>query len=147
MLVTQSFFIIFGVGSGFAVAAGVFALITTLSLLPRMADKTHTGSRMMLYEDCVFLGGICGMAIYFLQLNGITLSLPPLLCDILILFSGLFCGIFVGTLAISIAENLNVTAVLCRRIRLHHGLGFLILSFALGKIFGALLFFTQSFYE
>ena len=38
--------VITGIGAGFGVSAGVFALVTSLSLLPRMADKTHTGYAM-----------------------------------------------------------------------------------------------------
>lgn len=145
-MLQQIFLFFFGISGGFAVSAGVFALVTALSLLPRMADKTHTGKYMMCYETCVLLGGLSGMALYFLQIHGKNIALPDLLSTFFLLLSGLFSGVFVGTLSISIAENLDVTAVLGRRIRLHHGMGILILSFAIGKTLGALLFFYQKFY-
>ena len=53
---------------------------------------------------------------------------------------------FYRTLAVSIAESLNVTAVLGRRARLHYGLGVLILCFAVGKALGSLLFFYKHWF-
>ena len=56
--------VITGIGAGFGVSAGVFALVTSLSLLPRMADKTHTGYAMRTYETWVFWGGMFGNSIF-----------------------------------------------------------------------------------
>ena len=134
-------FILIGASGGFAVSAGVFALITSLSLLPRMADLTRTSPFMRTYEDFVVLGGMTGVLSYFCVLNGWNLVLPEFPALLILLFCGLFTGIFIGTLSVSIAENLNVTAVLGRRAKLHHGLGTLTLSFAIGKTIGSLLFF------
>ena len=134
-------FILIGASSGFAVSAGVFALITSLSLLPRMADLTKTGAYMRTYEDCVLVGGMVGVLSYFFNLNGWNLELPYSLAILVLLFCGTFIGIFIGTLAVSIAENLNVTAVLGRRAKLHHGLGLLMLCLAIGKTIGSLIFF------
>lgn len=152
--------VITGFGGGFAVSAGVFALITALSLLPRMADKTRTASFMKSYETCVLLGGMSGVAMYFLETYDHDLSLYRVLEPVLgssvlwrlvlvyipISAFGIFIGIFVGTLAVSIAENLNVTAVLGRRAKLHYGLGCLILSFAIGKSLGAFVFFFKQWF-
>lgn len=152
---------VIGLASGFAVSAGVFALITALSLIPRMADKTHTGAYAKSYETCVFTGGLTGVILFFLQINNYDLSLYRLMENIFdtdsflieLLFVhfpaavfGIFIGIFVGTLAVSIAESLNVTAVLGRRAKLHYGLGYIILSFALGKALGAFLFFYHEWF-
>ena len=48
--------IIFGLGSGVVVSAGVFSLIATVALIPRMAEKTNTVNRIMLYEEAITLG-------------------------------------------------------------------------------------------
>lgn len=152
---------IIGGTSGFAVSAGVFALITALSLIPRMADKTHTGHHVKSYETCVFTGELFGTILFFLNINGYDLSLCRLLEDMLpindffmelifvqlpIAFCGIFIGIFGGTLSVSIAENLDVFAVFGRRAKLHYGIGVIILSFALGKALGSLLFFYKEWF-
>ena len=36
------FLILFGIGGGVTISAGVFALITTIGIVPRMAEKTET---------------------------------------------------------------------------------------------------------
>jgi len=56
---------------------------------------------------------------------------------------GVFAGIFVGCLALAIAEMLNTIPVFARRIGFRHGLGVAILSVALGKLCGSLIYFTQ----
>lgn len=137
--------VITGIGAGFGVSAGVFALVTSLSLLPRMADKTHTGYAMRTYETWVFWGGMFGNSIYFFQQYDLSLSFRSFYPLPLILF-GSFAGIAIGTLAVSIAESLNVTAVLGRSARLHYGLGVLILCFAVGKALGSLLFFYKHWF-
>lgn len=157
----QIFLAIIGASSGFAVSAGVFALITALSLIPRMADKTHTGQYVKSYETCVLTGGLFGVILFFLNINGYDLSFCSLLEDVLhrnsflyellfvqfpIAFCGIFIGIFVGTLSISIAENLDVIAVFGRRTKLHYGIGYIILSFALGKALGSFLFFYKEWF-
>lgn len=136
--------IVIGLASGFFVSAGVFALITALSLIPRMADRTHTGAYAKRYEDCVLLGGMVGVILYFLR--EYDKQFPLFFSSLLLIFTGFFIGIFVGTLAISLAENLNVTAVIGRRVKLHKYFGVIILSFAIGKILGSLVFFYKSWF-
>ena len=59
---------------------------------------------------------------------------------------GLFAGIFVGCLALAIAEMLNTIPVFARRIGFRHGLGIVVLSIALGKAAGSLLYFIRAVY-
>ena len=55
--------------------------------------------------------------------------------------TGLFAGIFVGCLALAIAEMLDSIPILTRRIGFRHGLGLMVLSIAMGKAVGSLLYF------
>ena len=64
---------------------------------------------------------------------------------LLILF-GIFSGIFVGCLALAIAEMLNTIPIFARRIGFRHGLGLAILAVALGKLVGSLIYFAQAVY-
>ncbi len=54
---------------------------------------------------------------------------------------GLFAGMFVGCLALAIAEMLDSIPILTRRISFRHGLGLAIVSMAAGKLCGSLLYF------
>ena len=59
------------------------------------------------------------------------------------LIMGLTQGIFVGCLAVSLAEALNGTAIFSRRVKLKYGLNFIILSVALGKMMASLIQFAN----
>lgn len=126
--------ILIGLGSGIVISGGIFAFIAILGVVPRMAQKTKTESHMSFYEDCILFGGIYG---------GINMILPiklPLGIVGLLLF-GLFAGIFIGSVAVSIAEVLDVVPILTRRIYLKKGLVYLMLAVAIGKMAGAILYF------
>ncbi len=126
--------IIFGLGSGVVISAGVFALIATIGIVPRMADKTKTVKKIPLYEDAITLGGTVGTLAMFINFSF------PAGRIIAALFS--FCiGIFFGELAVSLAEVLNVFPIFMRRFGLNRGLRILIPAIALGKCAGSLLYF------
>ena len=57
---------------------------------------------------------------------------------------GLAQGVFVGCLAVSLAEALNGTAIFSRRVKLKMGLSFIVLSIALGKVVAALIQFGNN---
>lgn len=122
------------------VSAGVFALITSTGLMSRLAGKTHTGDKVRLYEDAVMLGGSVFNALYVFQVSFGFADLPSKWG---IGIFAVFAGIFVGCLAISLAEALKATAIFSRRVRLSSGLSFIVLAAALGKMVGAI---TQFFF-
>lgn len=125
-----------GFGGGAVVAAGVFALVSTIGIIPRLAGKSHTARYIGRYEDSVVLGGILGNIIYIYEI-----SVP--IGIIGGIFFGFFVGIYVGVLAISLAEATGATAIFSRRAKLKKGLGAIVLAFALGKSFGAFLMFFE----
>ncbi len=57
--------------------------------------------------------------------------------------AGLFMGMFVGCLALAIAEMLNSIPIFARRVSYRHGLGIAVLAVALGKLAGSLFYFWQ----
>ena len=121
-----------------AIAAGVFALITKIGIIPRLADFTHTTAHVTSYEMVVLCGALFGN---ILTTFPFSLSLPVWIMGIF----GLFSGIFVGCLATALAEALNVTAVFTRRLRLHTGIAWIVLAMALGKVFGSLIYFIRGY--
>lgn len=123
-----------GLGGGIATAAGYFALIASIGIITRMADKTHTGKFVRIYENMLILGASVGNGII---VYGYTDRLWNGFAPII----GLCSGIFVGCFLISLAEAVKGMPIFFRRIRLSKWIGFVLLSFAIGKSLGSLLYF------
>jgi len=130
-----------GVGTGLVVSGAVFAFITIVGVVPRLAQKTKTERYVKFYESAIMCGGIFG------TLTGVVhFSLPVGTIPVVML--SLANGIFFGALAMSLAEVLNVIPILTRRTRLQHGMTYFVLAIALGKLVGALIYFLVSgFYD
>lgn len=137
MLLKYIFMIVIGLGSGGVIAAGVFAFITIIGIIPRFAQKTGTQKYMSIYEDAITIGGILGASTMF-----IDYSIP--IGNILAALYSLCVGIFVGCLAVSLAETLDVIPILTRRTRLQKALGIFIITVALGKMTGSILYYVIS---
>jgi len=130
-----------GIGTGLVVSGAVFAFITIVGVVPRLAQKTKTERHIRIYESAIILGGIFG------TLTGVAqFTLPIGAVGVIVL--SLANGIFFGALAMSLAEVLNVIPILTRRGRLQHGMFFFVLAIALGKFIGALIYFLiPGFYD
>ena len=89
-------------GFGCMAAAGVFTVLISVGLIPRFAGKTHTATHVKLYEDMVIMGTIIGCIYSATDCPFPTLS--SWTSQLLLILYGLFTGIFVCCLAISIAE-------------------------------------------
>ena len=125
---------VIGLSAGLIVAGGLFAFIASLGVVSDIADRTHTGSKILLYEDATTLGGILGnlIFVYRIPIPGGTL---------LQIVVGLFTGIFVGCWALSLAETLNVFPIFIRRVKLVRCIPYIILGIAIGKGIGSLIYF------
>ena len=128
--------VLVGLSAGAAASAGVFALITVIGILPRWAGHTRTARHVSLYEWSVILGGTAVNLIFLLQP-----SLPGK--EILEAAAGLFMGIFVGGLIMSLAEVLDVFPILLRIGRIQSGIPWMVLSIGIGKMLGAYLYFSN----
>ena len=60
---------------------------------------------------------------------------------------GLFAGMFIGCLALAIAEMLDSIPIFARRVSFRHGLGGAILGMAAGKICGSLFYFATELHR
>lgn len=133
-MIKNIFLMIIGFSSGVIIAGGVFAFIAIIGIVPRLAQKTKTEKYIKVYEDFILLGGLFGV---------ITMLFP-----IRIMFGvvglaiiGLAIGVFVGCLAVSIAEVLDVVPILTRRLSIQNGLKYFMLSLAIGKLVGSLVYY------
>ena len=124
-----------GAAAGSAAAAGTFAFIIMLGVIPRMVGKSKTATRVLCYENAIMAGGILGNVVSVFQ--GLTV---PFGQPFLILY-GLCGGIFVGCNAIALAEVLKTFPILFRRAKLKTGLSTIVLILAIGKTLGSFWYF------
>jgi hypothetical protein len=122
---------VIGFSGGVAVAGGVFAFISILGIIPRMADRLGLASHIYQMETVIAIGGIVGSFMSVFQVH-IGMGMVGLA------IYGLFAGVFVGSLAMALAETLKVIPVLCQRTNLRLGIPVLIASLGLGKALGSL---------
>ena len=126
-----------GLSAGGIIAAGVFAFLVIIGVFPRLIGKTGTKRHMLLYGTVIVIGGVLGNIADLYEF-------PIPMAGFSSLFLGIFglaVGIFVGCLVMSLAETLKALPVISRRIYLAVGLQYLILSTALGKLAGSLVYF------
>ena len=136
----KTFLSLCGLGFGLIASGGVFTVLISVGLIPRFAGKTHTADHALLYENAVIIGTIVGGALSVFSVGNGIVPFVWLRMVFLILY-GVFSGIFVGCLALAIAEMLDAVPIFSRRIGFRKGLGIAILFVALGKLVGSLLYF------
>ncbi len=127
---------VIGLSAGVIVASGLFSFVIELGVISDFADRTHTGKHILLYEDCVALGGILANVFWVFHI-----PLPG--GNVLAAVFGILGGIFVGCWAMALAEMLNVFPIFIRRIKIIQSVPYLILGIAFGKTAGALIFFFE----
>lgn len=148
----EIFLVICGTSYGLLAAAGVFTVLVAVGLVPRFAGKTHTARKAVLYEEMVIFGTLAGsfLSIFtrYCQFGAWWQSRFPeqegLLQGIGIFWQGvfgLFAGMFIGCLALAIAEMLDSIPIFARRVSFRHGIGLAVLSMAAGKLCGSLIYF------
>lgn len=133
--------IIIGLSGGTVIAAGVFAFITMIGVFPRLALRTNSAAYIYQYETAIIAGGIAGNVITVFQRELLQekflLVQTPLVGNVGLLFFGLFGGVYVGCLAMALAENLKVIPVLVQRVNLRQGMPWVIAALAAGKALGS----------
>lgn len=136
MWIKQVILVVIGLSAGVAVAGGLFSFIIGLGVASDLADRTHTGEHLLMYEDSVALGGMLGNLFFIYQIS------IPYGAWLLPVF-GILAGIFVGCWSMALAEILNLFPIFIRRVKLLRCVPYIILGVALGKGVGALVFFVN----
>ena len=102
--------------------------------VPRYAGITRTADSVLLYEDMTLLGFVFGNVFCLFHFS-LPLGIPFLIVY------GVFSGIFLGSWILALAEVASVFPVFFRRIHLTEGFPAVILSIAVGKCIGTLIFY------
>lgn len=137
---------VFGLCFGMLAASGVLTVLLAVGLMPRYIGKAHEANHIMLFENMIILGTMSGtfVNLFGIYADGRGLGLLGIIIRSLF---GMFAGIFVGTLAIAIAEMLDAFPIFFRRAGIQCGLQWIVLSIALGKMAGGFLYFYLKLYE
>lgn len=128
-----------GLACGLSVASGSFAIAVKLGVIPQMASKSKTAKRVMTYENATILGGILGNIVSIFS----QLKIP--MGHVLLAVFGLSAGIFVGCMAVALAEIINAYPILYRRMKLKIGMEWMLAAIAVGKMCGCLFYFMRGY--
>lgn len=137
---------VIGLSFGGLAASGVLTVLMAVGLMPRYAGRVHEAKHITLFENIIIWGTMSGT---FVSLFGgfVSDSGLGLLGTVTEMIYGVFSGIFVGSLALAIAEMLDAFPIFFRRLRLSGGLTWIVLSIALGKMTGGFVYFYFKLYE
>lgn len=159
-LLKQIFMGICGLSFGLLASAGVFTVLVSVGLIPRFAGKMHVAKKVFVLEEAVIFGTLCGGALSIFSrggglgrfvldrqlFGGNTAEVWKWIGYGFLMPGGVFAGMFVGCLALAIAEMLNSIPIFSRRIGFRHGLGVAITAAALGKFLGSLIYFAKGIF-
>lgn len=142
-----------GLSAGLSVASGVFTVFTAVGLVPRFAEHTKSSDHIVKYENMIILGCFLGtlFSLFADLTGGLHLCVSGtmasgMLATFVLGFVGLFTGVYVGTLAVSIAEMLDAIPIMAHRINLKRGVSFVIAGLAIGKLVGSLFYYINGVY-
>lgn len=150
------FLAVYGVSAGLLVSAGIFTVLLAVGLTPRFVGTTHTARKILLYEGCITAGAVIGTIFSAIPVMGQAgkwlreqlfsekmVKALDIGGEVFLGIAGLFIGMFVGCLALAIAEMLDSIPIFARRVSYRHGLGIAVLAVAIGKLLGSLYYFWQ----
>lgn len=127
------------IACGIAVSAGTFAFLLVIGVIPRMIKRCNFGDRILMIENMIILGVLTGAVFSVVEWKA---QLPfSWLAHIILATYGTAAGIFVGCIAVALAEILNTFPILFRRLYINRGLSSVMIAMALGKMVGSFYYF------
>ena len=128
-----------GLACGLSVASGSFAIAVKLGIIPEMASKSKTANRIITYENATILGGITGNILAVFP----QIRFPA--GHIFLALFGIGAGIFIGCMAVALAEIINAYPIMYRRMKLKIGMEWVLATIAIGKMSGCLFYFIKGY--
>lgn len=144
MLVKSLYMMLVGFSAGIGVAAGTFAFLIVIRVIPRMVQKAKLEHRVITIENMIVKGILFGTVLSLFTWR--KKWLYWLLGKTMLTFFGISAGIFTGCIAVALAEILDTFPIFFRRIKLNpkycEGLLFIM---ALGKMIGSFFYFMAGY--
>uniref|UniRef100_UPI0040291557 stage V sporulation protein AB n=1 Tax=Agathobacter sp. TaxID=2021311 RepID=UPI0040291557 len=116
-----------------------FAFILVIGVVPRMIKKNNMGNHYFAIENSIVFGVMVGAIFSVFEWKA---RFPiPWMAHVMIAIYGLAAGIFVGCIAVALAEILNTFPILFRRLYINRGLSWVMIAMAFGKLAGSMYYF------
>ena len=139
MLISHLLIGLLAITCGIAVSAGTFAFILVIGVVPRMIKKNNMGNHIFEIENSIVFGVMVGAIFYVFEWKA---RFPiSWMAHVMIAIYGLAAGIFVGCIAVALAEILNTFPILFRRLYINRGLSWVMIAMAFGKLAGSMYYF------
>ncbi len=126
--------------TGVVISGAIYGFIVAIGIIPRLVYKTNTRDYLLFYETLIIFAALLSSyyTVYQFQIPVGKFGLAYIYFVI---------GIFVGSLAVCIAEVLAVIPIMVRRVNLVKHITTIMLAIALGKGLGGYIFhaFTLNF--
>ena len=124
--------------AGMGVSAGTFAFILVIGVVPRIMQRM---------EYIIILGVVLGniSSIFDVILYNANLSYMEVLGHAVMVLYAVSTGVFVGCIAVALAEILHTFPILFKRFNLNKGLKIVIFSMAIGKVAGCIYYFLLGY--
>lgn len=144
MFLKSMFLIVVGLCSGTGVAAGTFAFLLVIRVIPRMVQKAKLEDKIVYIENIVFRGLVFGTLLSLFSWKKKIIF--TILGRSILTIYGLSAGMFVGCLAVALAEILDTFPIFFRRLHIKEGFSsMMIFVMAMGKMIGSLFFFLTGY--
>lgn len=144
MLLKSCYMSIVGFSAGIGVAAGTFAFLLVIRVIPRIIQKAKLENKVITIENTIVKGILFGTIVSLFTWK--KKWLYWLLGKTMLTFFGISAGIFTGCIAVALAEILDTFPIFFRRIKLNpkycEGLLFIM---ALGKMIGSFFYFMAGY--
>ena len=126
--------------AGAGVSAGVFAFVLVIGVVPRILRCSRI-ENIILIENVMICGVVAGniSSVLDTAYNLGFANMPK------VPVSNICGNIFVGCIAVALAEILHTFPIIYKRMKLRAGLGIIVISMAIGKAMGALYYFLTGF--
>lgn len=140
MLLKSLLGIVIGFSSGLGVAAGTFAFLIVIRVIPRIIQKMKLENEIISIENTVAKGIFFGTIVSFIHWKKQLLF--ALFGRTLLTLFGISAGIFVGCLSVALAEILDTFPMFFQRVKMDakYCEGLLVVM-AIGKLIGSLYYF------
>lgn len=144
MFLKSLFLILVGLSAGTGIAAGTFAFLFVIRVIPRMVQKAKVEHKIIYIENIVFRGILFGTVLSLFSWKKKWLF--TILGRSILTIAGLSAGIFVGCIAVALAEILDTFPIFFRRLNIKDDMGMAMLFvMAAGKLLGSLFFFLTGY--
>lgn len=124
-----------GLAAGLAVGGGFVAFLNVLGIIPRLIQLSRSAKYTQFYVISVITGTLFGT---YMSFADVSWDQPT----VVLIFWGVFHGIFNGMLAAALTEVLNVFPIISKRIRMDDKLLWLLMAIVFGKIAGSIFQWT-----